>query len=290
MDAYKKTTADEYMILATLDRRTCEICGSQDTMHYEIKDAKIGVNMPPFHPNCRCTTTVYFEDDDLPSERMMRDENGKSVKTDYMSYDEWKKKYVDKADDKFKAMTVEEIARAYGYNPLEASRVVSVLREDSKGWIDKLTNDEKRAIKKYTYNGVDKDGLRLFEKINGYLENRYIPVDEKEESMILHNITQIKQALFKNELKHDIIVYRYDKDAKNIGGPIKRFLSTSVTKKGVLGGKPNVAIIIPKGTKGAYVELIAQEGYKHQREFLLDGSFHLKKIANNGLDVYIVKE
>lgn len=95
MDAYKKTTVDEYMILATLDRRTCEICGGQDTNHYEIKDAKIGVNMPPFHPNCRCTTTVYFEDDDLPQERIMRDDNGKSVKTDYMNYDEWKKKYVD---------------------------------------------------------------------------------------------------------------------------------------------------------------------------------------------------
>ena len=95
MDAYKKSTADEYMILATLDRRTCEICGSQDTNHYKIKDAKIGINMPPFHPNCRCTTTVYFEDDDLPGERMMRDDKGKSVKTDYMNYDEWKKKYVD---------------------------------------------------------------------------------------------------------------------------------------------------------------------------------------------------
>lgn len=55
--------------------------------------------MPPFHPNCRCTTTVYFEDDDLPGERMMRDDKGKSVKTDYMNYDEWKKKYVDKADE-----------------------------------------------------------------------------------------------------------------------------------------------------------------------------------------------
>lgn len=83
------------MILAILDRRTYEICGSQDTNHYKIKDAKIGINMSPFHPNCRCTTTVYFEDVDLPGERMMRDENGKSVKTDYMSYDEWKKKYVD---------------------------------------------------------------------------------------------------------------------------------------------------------------------------------------------------
>lgn len=87
------------MILAILDRRTCEICGDQDTNHYKIKDAKIGINMPLFHPNCRCTTTVYFEDDDLPGERMMRDENGKSVKTDYMSFDEWKKKYVDKVDE-----------------------------------------------------------------------------------------------------------------------------------------------------------------------------------------------
>lgn len=186
--------------------------------------------------------------------------------------------------------SVEEIARLNGCDPLEASKVVNTLRDDSKGWIDKLTDDEIRAINKYTYNGVDKDGMRLFEKINGYLEGRYKPVDKKEEDMLVRQINNIHQGLLKNTLKHDIIVYRYDKDAKNIGGPIKRFLSTSVTKKGVLGGKPNAAIIIPKGTKGAYVELIAQEGYKHQREFLLDGSFDLKKIANNGLDVYIFKE
>lgn len=24
--------------------------------------------MSPFHPDCRCTTTVYFKDDDLPNE------------------------------------------------------------------------------------------------------------------------------------------------------------------------------------------------------------------------------
>ena len=99
MDAYNKTTADEYMIVGTLDRRTCEVCGSQDSKHYKIKDAKVGVNMPPFHPNCRCTTVVYFEDDEMPEERMMRDDKGKSVKTDYMNYEDWKKKYVDRVDN-----------------------------------------------------------------------------------------------------------------------------------------------------------------------------------------------
>lgn len=186
--------------------------------------------------------------------------------------------------------SVEEIARINGYDPLESSKVVNTLRDDSKGWVDKLTDDEIRAINKYTYNGVDPDGKRLFEKINGYLEGRYIPVDKEEEIMLLNNASNIGNGLLKNTLTHDIIVYRYDKDAENIGGPIKRFLSTSVTKRGVLGGKPNSAIIIPKGTKGAYVELIAQEGYKHQREFLLNGGFNLKKVANNGLDIYIVKE
>lgn len=185
---------------------------------------------------------------------------------------------------------IDEIARLNGYDPLETSKVVNILRNDSKLWINDLTDDEIKAINKYTYNGVDPDGKRLFEKINGYLENRYIPVDKKEEAMILHHITQIKQGLLKNELKHDIIVYRKDIDPKNLEGRIKRFLSTSVTKKGAIGSKPNVAIIVPEGFSGAYIEKLAHDDFKIQREFLLNGGFSLKKIANNGLDIYIVKE
>lgn len=185
---------------------------------------------------------------------------------------------------------IDEIARLNGYDPLESSKVVNILRNDSKAWINDLTDDEIKAINKYTYNGVDPDGKRLFEKINGYLEGRYEPVDKKEEDMLIRQINNIHQGLLKNTLKHDIIVYRYDKDAKNIGGLIKRFLSTSVTKKGALGGKPNGAIIIPKGTIGAYIEKLAHDDFKIQREFLLNGGFSLKKIANNGLDIYIVKE
>lgn len=183
---------------------------------------------------------------------------------------------------------IDEIARLNGYNPLEISKVVNTLRYDSKSWINDLTDDEIKAINKYTYNGVDPDGKRLFEKINGYLENRYIPVDEKEKDIIIRHINNIHQGLLKNTLKHDIIVYRNDIDPSNLEGRVKKFLSTSVTKKGVLRGKPNAAIIIPEGTSGAYVETIAHKDYKLQREFLIDTDFRLKKIANNGLDVYIV--
>lgn len=101
-----------------------------------------------------------------------------------------------------------EKATELGYNPLSDGEVVNILRKDSKEWIQTLSDDEIKAIKKYTYNGKDSDGLRLFEKINGYLEGRYIPEDEKEEKIILKNIANIKTGLYKNNLKHDIIFYR----------------------------------------------------------------------------------
>ena len=187
-------------------------------------------------------------------------------------------------------MTVEEIAKAYGYDPLKPSEVVNVLRDESKMWISKLTSDEIKAVSKYTYNGVDKDGLRLFEKINGALEGRYYPKNEKEEKILSEIISNIEQAILKNKLNHDIIVYRSDINPDSLEGTVKKFLSTSVTKNGVLGGHPNVAIIIPKGTNGAYVEAIAHDDFKKQREFLFNTNITLEKITNNGLDVFIVKE
>lgn len=191
MDAYKKTTADEYMILATLDRRTCEICGSQDTNHYKIKDAKIGINMPPFHPNCRCTTTVYFEDDDLPGERMMRDDKGKSVKTDYMNYDEWKKKYVDKVDDnadkvgiknirnlKFKkAETIKEanmFAETMGFSADYKGIDIECANEWNKGLYDMMVDYPEITNEIKFVGSSQARNKRIREAATEYYKNKYI--------------------------------------------------------------------------------------------------------------------
>lgn len=173
MDAYQNTTAEEYMILATLDRKTCEICGDQDTKHYMIKDAKVGVNMPPFHPNCRCTTVVYFGDeDDMPEERMMRDENGKSVKTEYMSYDEWKKKYVDKVDDsadiaKFDKKDFTQDIKSKGNDTDVNDNKISTVKTD------KPTQEELEAVDYYA------SGEGMY--INDYLRDRNNPVERMGE-------------------------------------------------------------------------------------------------------------
>lgn len=177
MDAYQNTTAEEYMILATLDRKTCEICGDQDTKHYMIKDAKVGVNMPPFHPNCRCTTVVYFGDeDDMPEERMMRDENGKSVKTEYMSYDEWKKKYVDKVENvDEKTVNTAKIDKKDFTQDIKSKGNDTDVNDNkiSKVKTDKPTQEELEAVDYY----VSGEGMY----INDYLRDRNNPVERMGE-------------------------------------------------------------------------------------------------------------
>ena len=53
------------------------------------------MNVPPLHPNCRCVTAPYFEDDTI-GERAARGEDGKTyyVPAD-ITYAEWKESLVD---------------------------------------------------------------------------------------------------------------------------------------------------------------------------------------------------
>lgn len=55
IDRYKEAGFEEYEILATLDKRTSEICRNQDGKKYKILQYNPGVTAPPFHPNCRTT-------------------------------------------------------------------------------------------------------------------------------------------------------------------------------------------------------------------------------------------
>ena len=94
-ECYKELDVEEYEILGTLDSTTCERCGSYDGKHFPTKDMQVGVNAPPFHPNCRCTTIPYFDDEFTQNEkRAATDENGNYIEVGNMNYEEWKNKYV----------------------------------------------------------------------------------------------------------------------------------------------------------------------------------------------------
>lgn len=93
---YQEDGVERYQILATLDSKTCGVCGKLDGKIYPVSEAVTGKNKPPFHPFCRCTDVPYYPD--MPAEgrtRTARDENGKNIEIPAdTSYEEWKEKYL----------------------------------------------------------------------------------------------------------------------------------------------------------------------------------------------------
>lgn len=94
LSALKETFADEYIYVATLDKRTSTICRELDGKIFRISEAKAGVNYPPMHPYCRSTTAIYIPDVTKYEERVMRNVDGKSVVRENMTYSEWENKFI----------------------------------------------------------------------------------------------------------------------------------------------------------------------------------------------------
>ena len=94
--AYAEDDVPEYEYMATLDSRTCEICGKHDGEIVKMGKGKAGVNMPPLHPLCRCTTAPHYPDD-MPEggNRFARDADGNAIEVpEGMKYPEWKQKFI----------------------------------------------------------------------------------------------------------------------------------------------------------------------------------------------------
>ena len=52
-----------YRIVIENDARTCSLCREKDGTVYPTERAVIGVTLPPFHINCRCTVEGFSEDE-----------------------------------------------------------------------------------------------------------------------------------------------------------------------------------------------------------------------------------
>ncbi len=93
---YKEDGVEKYEILATLDSKTCEICGELDGNVYEVGKEITGVNMPPFHPLCRCTDVPHYAD--TPTKGMARVARDPGTGKTYevpadMTYKDWKREF-----------------------------------------------------------------------------------------------------------------------------------------------------------------------------------------------------
>ena len=182
-----------------------------------------------------------------------------------------------------------DIIEETDFEPLSADTVVPVLREDSNEWINRLSPEEIRAIKKYTKNSGDSKDDKFYARLNSMLRG-----DIPEDDTLKYYSDVISGAIAKFELKHDIICYRSVKhnpvEEMKVGDIYepKQFISTSVVSSRTLKGDYNIVIIAKKGSKGAYIELLSK--YQNQREFLFDKNlkYRILKIRNNKIVLEVI--
>lgn len=99
LDVYKACGIEYYEFLATLDMRTSEICRGMDGTTHKVTQAKVNVNFPPMHVNCRSTTIPHLEDEDDDLDRIARNEEGNNIKVPRrMTQEQWINQYVPEAD------------------------------------------------------------------------------------------------------------------------------------------------------------------------------------------------
>lgn len=158
---YKEDGVEKYEILATLDSKTCEICGELDGNVHVVGEEITGVNMPPFHPLCRCTDVPHYDDEPTEGlERVARDpETGKTymVPAD-MTYKQWREQYVEKNPDKRLA---ERKQRNKKTDNEQFQRYRKILGKDAPETLDsfqtmKYTDSEKWNAKKREFATISK--------------------------------------------------------------------------------------------------------------------------------------
>lgn len=110
--AYGEDGIEELEIVTTLDSKTCGDCGPRDGKRVKVKDAVEGVNIPPFHVNCRCTTAPYVAaaQGSFTRTRAARDPvTGKTVRVKAQTFEEWKKE----RDSSFSAAIEKKAQKLY---------------------------------------------------------------------------------------------------------------------------------------------------------------------------------
>lgn len=91
MLAYKEAGIEEYEYIGG----GCEICAALGGHTFRVEDAEAGVNLPPMHPNCKCTTVAKT------GAGVFKMRYSDPLKSN-PRFEEWKKKYMrdpDETDD-----------------------------------------------------------------------------------------------------------------------------------------------------------------------------------------------
>jgi SPP1 gp7 family putative phage head morphogenesis protein len=180
LERIKKGDHEKVKIIATLDKRTSEICRHKDQQIVEVAKAEVGVTIPPFHPFCRSTIVPYIEDiENLSNTRLAKDQvTDKYYYTEAKDYTEYFKEQKERhSEEKLnhnKVDNTKETKQAISDNAInETNKYYLDIKEE---WKKETINTEKatRIAESveigdtvYYTNDINKIKFRNMEKENG---------------------------------------------------------------------------------------------------------------------------
>lgn len=310
-ESYAQMDVQEYTYLATLESHTCEVCRKLDGTHYKTADRKPGVNYPPIHAYCRCTTVPYEPAlESLPSRRWAKDpDTGKREMIDNTSFEDWKK-------NGYKANAPKPEKR--NYRDFDQAGL-----DANTDYIQKLPENQRDAIHKYTLGSYAK-------RINNSL--RYGVGGSETISEIESNLHKALQ----HPLGSDTHVYRglYDMPSKwleSLDQPARASLQKTINTAAVGIDKSNVPAVnaalamlpsfevmepaymsttydkrvtqsfstnirldlnVPKEINAVAIESVSN--FEHEKEILIDKRAKIKitgiEVSDNGMTVVLKGE
>ena len=275
LQAYKDTgIVEKYRYLATLDSRTSDICRELDGKVFEIKEAKVGVNLPPLHPYCRSTTVPHFDDDDigeLIEDRIARDDDGegRSVRLgENLKFFDWVDKY---GSPEFKKRVHEQRKRF-----LDMDKPLFTM--------ESLTNN----LINYVGGGYAsvKDALNPEEF--QYVKNNMV---NSKESM--YRIEEGRHTLLKQNLKEGS-VFKFKDDIRSFTRDANYMENLVEMVIDEFGWDDPVIFKTVGNIKHFNMDRFAEHYYEYQSESLVGGEFIVEEIKNkvikgNRIKVVIIK-
>lgn len=188
----------EYTFIANGD--CCPICAAIDGKHFKVKDMMPGENAAPMHPNCRCSSAPYEDDEEYEAWLDYLDKGGTT--------EEWNKRKGKKQLRSMKLSMPEEVYKKSGMNKETRNKIDSAIRKLEREYtiyLDRIEGEHLKNKDIFVTGGfIDEDGVlkhsmvinydMCYEKVERRMKRAYnegVMAGKSYEDYIAHEMAHI---------------------------------------------------------------------------------------------------
>lgn len=196
--SYIRNGFDEYEFIA--EPTACPICLALDGKHFKVKDMMPGENAAPMHPNCRCSSAPYEDDEEYEAWLDYLDKGGTT--------EEWNKRKGKKQLRSMKLSMPEEVYKKSGMNKETRNKIDSAIRKLEREYtiyLDRIEGEHLKNKDIFVTGGfIDEDGVlkhsmvinydMYYEKVERRMKRAYnegVMAGKSYEDYIAHEMAHI---------------------------------------------------------------------------------------------------